>query len=119
MNVDTEFESSSCVLQFLGPALPGDPPQPCPELLTEGEAIRYLRLDTVNISDPSATLRRYREQRLLKGTQISKRIFYRRAELDRFWQSLTGLPAGSSAQTATSEILPGGMEPPEGSMNGE
>jgi len=119
MNSEIKQASGSRAMQFFGPALPGDPPQPCPELLTEDEAIRYLRLDTVNISDPSATLRRYREQRLLKGTQISKRIFYRRAELDRFWQSLTGLPAGSSAQTATSEILPGGMESPDGSMNGE
>jgi len=89
MNGDIELANSSCVLQFYGPALPGDPPQPCPELLTEGEAIRYLRLDTINISDPSATLRRYRERRLLKGTQISKRIFYRRTELDRFVERIT------------------------------
>ena len=40
--------------------LPGDPPQLCPELLTEEEAIRYLRLDTVRIDDAGATLRRYR-----------------------------------------------------------
>jgi len=31
---------------------------PCPELLTEAEAIRYLRLDTVAIGDPMGTLRR-------------------------------------------------------------
>ena len=89
MNVDTQFASSSPALPFLGPVLPGEPPQPCPELLTEGEAVRYLRLDTINISDPSATLRRYREQRLLRGTQISKRIFYWRAELDRFIERAT------------------------------
>ena len=89
MNGDTELANSPCVLQFLGPALPGDPPQPCPELLTENETIRYLRLDTINISDPSATLRRYRERRLLRGTQISKRIFYRRAELDHFIERVT------------------------------
>ena len=89
MNSESNFVSASRALQFLGPALPGDPPQLCPELLTEGEAIRYLRLDTVNISDPSATLRRYREHRLLRGTQISKRIFYRRAELDRFIERVT------------------------------
>ena len=69
--------------------LPGDPPTPCPELLTEEEAIRYLRLDTVDIVDPKATLRRYREQGLLKGTQVSKRIFYRREELDRFLDRIT------------------------------
>ena len=89
MNGDTQFSSSQCVLQFLGPALPGDPPQPCPELLTEDETIRYLRLDTISVSNPSATLRRYRERGLLRGTQISKRIFYRRAELDRFIERVT------------------------------
>ena len=71
------------------PVLPGDPPQPCPELLTEDEAIRYLRLDTVNIADPAATLRRYREQRKLRGTQVSKKVFYRRKELDRLLDELT------------------------------
>ncbi len=89
MDGDTQFASSPCALLFPGPVLPGEPPQPCPELLTEGEAVRYLRLDTINISDPAATLRRYREQRLLRGTQISKRIFYRRAELDRFIERAT------------------------------
>ncbi len=69
--------------------LPGDPPTPCPELLTEAEAIRYLRLDTVGITDPSATLRRYRDQGLLRATQVSKRLFYRRLELDRFLERVT------------------------------
>jgi hypothetical protein len=64
--------------------LPGDPPTPCPELLTEQEAIRYLRLDTINIKDPSATLRTYRKRGLLKGTQVSKCVFYRRVELENF-----------------------------------
>ncbi len=69
--------------------IPGDPPQPCPELLTEEEAIRYLRLDTVNIDNPSATLRRYREMQLLRATQVSKRLFYQRKELDAFLDRLT------------------------------
>ncbi len=69
--------------------LPGDPPAPCPELLTESEAVRYLRLDTVGIADPSATLRRYRDQGLLRATQVSKRLFYRRVELDRFLERVT------------------------------
>jgi hypothetical protein len=69
--------------------LPGNPPSPCPELLTEDEAIRYLRLDTVAIKDPSATLRNYRKRRLLHGTQVSKRVFYRRSELDAFLTRLT------------------------------
>ena len=57
---------------------------PCPELLTEDEAIRFLRLDTVNIKDPAATLRRYRDAGLLRAVQISKKIFYPRAELELF-----------------------------------
>lgn len=40
-------------VQHIGPILPGDPPIPCPELLTEEEAIRYLRLDTIEgLSNP-------------------------------------------------------------------
>ncbi len=89
MNNELIVMSGSRALQLLGPALPGDPPQPCPELLTEDEAVRYLRLDTISISDTSATLRRYRERRLLRGTQISKRIFYRRSELERFIERVT------------------------------
>ena len=57
---------------------------PVSPLLTEDEAISYLRLDTINIGDPAGTLRRYREQGLLKGTQVSKRVFYLREELDAF-----------------------------------
>lgn len=71
------------------PILPGNPPQPCAELLTEEEAIRYLRLDTIDIKDPAATLRRYRELGLLRGTQVSKRVFYRRIELERFLSRVT------------------------------
>jgi hypothetical protein len=73
-----------------GAILPGNPPQLCPELLTEEEAVRYLRLDTINgIEHPADTLARYRAGGSLRGTQVSKRIFYRRLELDRFLDRLT------------------------------
>ena len=62
------------------PILPGDPPQPCPELLTEQEAIRYLRLDEVNIDRPADTLRYYRKKGLLRATQVGKCVRYRRIE---------------------------------------
>ena len=71
------------------PILPGKPPEPCPELLTEGEAIRYLRLDTVGIAKPAESLRYYREKGVLRATQVSKRLFYRRVELDRLLDRLT------------------------------
>jgi len=57
---------------------------PCPEVLTEEEAIRFLRLDTIDIKDPAATLRRYREAGVLRGVQISKKVFYPRRGLERF-----------------------------------
>lgn len=72
------------------PVLPGAPPVPCPELLTEEEAIRYLRLDTIRgLKNPAETLARYRAMGLLRGTQVSKSVFYRRIELDRFLDRLT------------------------------
>jgi hypothetical protein len=65
---------------------PGDPN---PNLLTEDEAIRYLRLDLIGIKNPGETLRYYRKEGRLKGTQISKRVFYLREELDRFLNNVT------------------------------
>lgn len=45
-----------------------------PELLTEEEAVRYLRLDTIRgLRNPGETLARYRAMGLLRGTQVSKR----------------------------------------------
>ena len=51
---------------------------PCPTLLTEEEAIRYLRLDTLGRKDPSKTLQYYRERGLIKATRISNVNFYTR-----------------------------------------
>lgn len=52
------------------------PAGPCPELLTEEEAIRYLRLDLVDVENPDETLRRYRKQGLIRGTQVGKCVRY-------------------------------------------
>ncbi|MBI1826089.1 MAG: helix-turn-helix domain-containing protein [Planctomycetes bacterium] len=82
--------SSTARLSPAGPILPGMTPTPCPELLTEDEAIRYLRLDTIRgLRNPDETLARYRATGLLRGTQVSKSLFYRRVELDRFLERLT------------------------------
>ena len=69
--------------------LPGDPPQPCPELLTEAEAVRYLRLDQIDIEDPASTLRYYRKKGLLRATQVGKCVRYRRVELERLLECVT------------------------------
>ncbi|HUW19446.1 MAG TPA: hypothetical protein VMW16_09100 [Sedimentisphaerales bacterium] len=62
---------------------------PCPALLTEAEAVRYLRLDTLDLKDPLKTLRYYREQKKLRGTFISNRLFYTRKALDEFLEEMT------------------------------
>ena len=49
---------------------------PCPALLTEEEAIRFLRIDQMAVKNPGATLRRYRDGGLLKAVQISREILY-------------------------------------------
>jgi len=58
--------------------------RPAPVLLTEGEAIELLRLDTIDIKHPADTLRRYRESGLLRGTKIGLKIFYSLPELLSF-----------------------------------
>jgi hypothetical protein len=79
-----------------GPGVPGTrtvagfrPGDACPNLLTEEEAARYLRLDAVRIENPLETLRRYRKTGLLRGTQVSKKVFYLRNELDAFLVKVT------------------------------
>jgi hypothetical protein len=75
---------------LISPAiLPGNPPVPCPELLTEEEAVRYLRLDLIDVSEPAGTLNYYRRQGLLHATQVGKCIRYRRVELERLLERLT------------------------------
>ena len=69
--------------------LPGPLPQPCPELLTEAEAIRYLRLDLIDVTDPVGTLSYYRKRGVLRATQVGKCLRYRRAELERFLEIIT------------------------------
>lgn len=65
------------------------PAMPCPELLTEEEAIRYLRLDIIDVENPEDTLRRYRKQGLVRGTQVGKCVRYRRSELEAFLARIT------------------------------
>ena len=63
---------------------------PCPELLTEEETIRYLRLDIDGPARPENTLRYYREKKKLKGTRVGKHLRYTRKSLDEFMEKMTG-----------------------------
>ena len=55
--------------------------RPLPEVVTEEEAVKFLRIDTTGVKNPQSTLRYYREQGLLRGTQIGKQLFYTKTEL--------------------------------------
>jgi len=61
---------------------------PCPAILTESEAIRFLRLDKQR-AKPENTLAHYRDRGLLKTTVIGKNLFYTRKSLVEFLDRLT------------------------------
>jgi len=93
-NCDSEetHVQSQAVQGLLTPAVLPDGQggfSPCPTVLTEPEAIRYLRLDTVGHKSPAQTLRYYREKKKLKATQIGRKLFYTRKSLDDFLDRMT------------------------------
>ena len=59
---------------------------PVPELMTEKEAIKFLRLDDGNTKRPELTLQYYRSEGRLRGTRVGKRIRYQKSELMRFFK---------------------------------
>ncbi|MHC4481049.1 MAG: helix-turn-helix domain-containing protein [Planctomycetota bacterium] len=63
-----------------------------PELLTPAEAAQYLRLDETGSHTPRSairTLNYWRDRGELKATKYARRVWYRRAELDRFLEVKT------------------------------
>ena len=64
---------------------------PCPELLTEEDAIRYLRLDIDSSSDNAQTLRYYREKGILIAIRVGRANRYRRIDLDAFLEKKSRL----------------------------
>ena len=62
---------------------------PVPDLLTELETIKYLRLDIDGPKDPSATLKHYRDKKLLRPTRIGRKYRYSRLELLKFIELAT------------------------------
>jgi len=61
---------------------------PCPELLTEDEAIRYLRLDIDGPQNPHGTLKYYRDRNVLRAVKIGRNLRYPRRELDLMVEKL-------------------------------
>ena len=71
------------------PSTDGWPPRPeaFQELLTAVEAAQYLRLDETGGHTPQSairTLNYWRDRGELKATRYARRVWYRKAELDRF-----------------------------------
>ena len=62
---------------------------PVPDLLTESEAIRFLRLDIDGPKNPKLTIKHYRDKGLLKPTKVGKTNKYLKKELLRFLDNLT------------------------------
>ena len=62
---------------------------PVPELLTEEEAIKFLRLDDGATKNPATTLQYYRTEGLLRPTRVGKKLRYLRSELFTFLDVLT------------------------------
>jgi hypothetical protein len=58
-----------------------------PQLLTENEAIVFLRLETEN--NPSRTLKYYRDKNQLRGVKIGSNLLYPKQELLNFIEIAT------------------------------
>lgn len=83
---DLNFNQCSSSIIFMRE---GETIVPTPEVLTEEEAIQFLRLDIDGPKNPKTTLQYYREQGLLRACQIGKNLRYSKTELLRFIELLT------------------------------
>ena len=63
--------------------------RPVPEVLTEQEAIEFLRLND-GPKHPEMTLQYYRSEGLLKGIKIGRKLRYTKTEMLRFLERLYG-----------------------------
>lgn len=60
-----------------------------PDLMTEEEAIKFLRLDGEETKNPQTTLEYYRAEDRLKATRVGKRLRYLKSELLNFLEYQT------------------------------
>jgi len=61
---------------------------PCPDLLTEDEAVRYLRLDVDGPRYPQGNLKYYRDRGKLRALRVGRNLRYPRKELDSMVEKL-------------------------------
>ena len=63
--------------------------RPVPEVLTEKDLIKLLRLDEDGPTEPHLTIQYYRNKGLLRGIRIGKRIRYTKQEVIIFLEKQT------------------------------
>ena len=63
-------------------------------LLTEAEAIKFLRLDDGGTKHPETTISYYRSEGLLKATRVGKKLRYLKSELLKFLEIQTKITNG-------------------------
>ena len=73
---------------YIGPSYMPDG-SPVPDLLTEDEAIKFLRLDENGPKNARNTLKYYRDEGLLHAVRVGKRYRYQRKELLEFLDRAT------------------------------
>lgn len=68
-----------------------DPPRPCPDVLTDEEAVIYLRLRGPRKSMRQAmeSLGRYRREGRLRAVRMGQGFVYRKADCDAFLEAQT------------------------------
>jgi hypothetical protein len=71
--------------------------QVVPDLLTEQEAIHFLRLDVDGPKDPTVTLKHYRDKGLLRPTRVGQCNKYLKTELLKFLDLLTERKNGNTS----------------------
>jgi len=72
--------------------------QPVPLLLTEAEAIRFLRLDVDAAANPGQTLARYRNSGQLVAIKVGRWNRYRRQDIEEFLAAKSDQKQGISAR---------------------
>jgi len=75
------------ITTYLGPAYFPDG-NTVPDVLTEQEAIHFLRLDVDGPKHPELTLQYYRREGLLHAVKLGKRLRYTKTELLKFLDRL-------------------------------
>ncbi|AQQ71162.1 hypothetical protein SMSP2_01528 [Limihaloglobus sulfuriphilus] len=81
-------EEKSCCFSYFSDGTP------VPDVLTEKEAVKFLRLDDGETKYPSKSLEYYRNQGILRGTRVGKRLRYLKSELLNFLENQTRITNG-------------------------